>query len=526
MLRWPGTALPSADVLAADERINWWARQLRAAGLPGGTDELRAQAFLDLLLDVDSRPAEPEDPASPSAAFASSVGDDQDVRRADRQAEGTGQYDKGSRRDGEGIARDHEGSRRDGEGIARDHEGSRYDGTDSDQHRPSPGHPPGGWRGPSSEHPPGGWRGPSPGHPPGEQPGRGPVESTGRAPGEQPGRAPGEKVRRSPGGKRGRAPGGFAARLNLTAPLATITGLGWRPGEAAGLGPVDPALLTDLVAQAARHPRTTWCMTVTDDQGHAIAHGCARPAPSTGTNPHITYPASASAPPNAHAHGPATNHGPVGERAPGPYRAPARDRVPAPNRAPASDRAPATTHGPAGDQSPAPNRAPASDRGSADTGTPASTSPAAGTRAGPGISLTLLDRDGPPGGYGTWLLSVPDGRDWTIALGPIATTTCDHRHQAAGHDPGVMLRHLTQIRHATCASPVCRRPATQCDFEHNTPYEAGGRTCECNGGPKCRTHHRLKQDPRWKVQQVTPDRFRWTTPTGRIYTTEPTRYPI
>ena len=95
-----------------------------------------------------------------------------------------------------------------------------------------------------------------------------------------------------------------------------------------------------------------------------------------------------------------------------------------------------------------------------------------------------------------------------------------------GHDPGVLLRHLTEVRHATCTAPTCRRPASQCDFEHNTPYEAGGRTCECNGGPKCRHHHRLKQDPRWQVEQPTPATINWTTPAGRLYTTEPTRYPI
>jgi hypothetical protein len=48
----------------------------------------------------------------------------------------------------------------------------------------------------------------------------------------------------------------------------------------------------------------------------------------------------------------------------------------------------------------------------------------------------------------------------------------------------------------------------------------------CNGGPKCRRDHRLKQDPRWKVEQPTPAIFRWTTPAGRVYITEPTRYPI
>jgi hypothetical protein len=113
-----------------------------------------------------------------------------------------------------------------------------------------------------------------------------------------------------------------------------------------------------------------------------------------------------------------------------------------------------------------------------------------------------------------------------IAIDPVAIQACDHRFEAAGHDPGVKLRHLSQVRHATCTAPTCRRPATQTDFEHNIPYEAGGRTCLCNGGPKCRHDHRLKQHPRWKVDQPTPGTVRWTTPSGRQYTTEPTRYPI
>ena len=118
------------------------------------------------------------------------------------------------------------------------------------------------------------------------------------------------------------------------------------------------------------------------------------------------------------------------------------------------------------------------------------------------------------------------GPDLTVDLHPITTENCDHRFQAHGHDPGVKLRHLAQIRHATCVSPVCRRPAATSDYEHNTPYEAGGRTCLCNGGPKCRRDHRLKQHPRWKVDQLPDGTFRWTTPSGRQYTTEPTRYPI
>jgi hypothetical protein len=89
-----------------------------------------------------------------------------------------------------------------------------------------------------------------------------------------------------------------------------------------------------------------------------------------------------------------------------------------------------------------------------------------------------------------------------------------------------MLRHLAQVRHAACTGPGCRRPAAHCDFEHNIPYEAGGRTCLCNGNPKCRRDHRVKQDPRWHVEQLENGAVRWTMPSGRQYVTEPTRYPI
>jgi hypothetical protein len=147
-------------------------------------------------------------------------------------------------------------------------------------------------------------------------------------------------------------------------------------------------------------------------------------------------------------------------------------------------------------------------------------------RDGPGFTFTATGNHGPPGGHGTWRLRTPgDGPDLAVTLHPITTRDCDHRFEANGHDPGVTLRHLSQIRHATCTSPVCRRPVGQCDFEHNTPYDAGGRTCLCNGGPKCRHDHRLKQHPRWHVDQHPDGTFRWTTPSGRQYTTEPTRYP-
>jgi len=238
-----------------------------------------------------------------------------------------------------------------------------------------------------------------------------------------------------PGPAGGAVPAGFAGRVTLTVPLASVTGLADRPGDLAGIGPIDPWLARELVAAAARNPATTWCVTVTDQHGHAVGHGCARPEPGSHSQ----------------------------RAGPGP----------------------------------------------------------------PGFTFTPASRDGPPGGYGTWRLRTPgDGPDLIITLESLTTDPCDHRHQAGGHDPGVTLKHLIQVRHATCTSPVCRRPAAQCDVEHNTPYEAGGRTCRCNTGPKCRHDHRLKQHPRWRVDQLPDGTFRWTTPAGRTYTTEPTRYPI
>jgi Domain of unknown function (DUF222) len=51
-----GRELPPADVLAADQRVTAWAKELRKAGLDGSMDQLRAHAYLDILLGTGSRP--------------------------------------------------------------------------------------------------------------------------------------------------------------------------------------------------------------------------------------------------------------------------------------------------------------------------------------------------------------------------------------------------------------------------------------------------------------------------------------
>jgi hypothetical protein len=41
---------------------------------------------------------------------------------------------------------------------------------------------------------------------------------------------------------------------------------------------------------------------------------------------------------------------------------------------------------------------------------------------------------------------------------------------------------------------------------------------------QCKRHHHAKHAPGWKLQQPQPGVMRWTTPSGRTYTTHPTQY--
>jgi hypothetical protein len=230
----------------------------------------------------------------------------------------------------------------------------------------------------------------------------------------------------------------LTARANLTLPLATMLGLAERPGAAHGLGPLDPALVRDLAATAAGSPHSQWCITITDTNGVAVAHGCAKPARTKKNR---------AGPPPASRDGPAR------------------------------------------------------------------------------WTFTPRDDPGPPGGYGTWTLTLPGGRDLTVKLEPIPVTDCDHRHESRGYQPSDTLRHLVQVRDGTCTFPPCSRHARESDFEHAVPYDKGGRTCACNGGARSRRCHRVKQSKGWTVTQPQPGWHQWTTPAGRTYTQGPMQYP-
>ena len=96
---------------------------------------------------------------------------------------------------------------------------------------------------------------------------------------------------------------------------------------------------------------------------------------------------------------------------------------------------------------------------------------------------------------------------------------CAHQRQSTAYRPPPTLQHLIRVRQQTCAFPGCRRPASQCDLDHTTPFQHGGLTCECNLAPLCRTHHRAKQAPGWNLTQDQPGVMTWRLPSGRTYQT-------
>ena len=300
---------------------------------------------------------------------------------------------------------------------------------------------------------------------------------------------------------------GPAARINLTVPLATLLGLAEHPGEASGFGPIDPALARALAAQAAGHPATSWCVTVTDSAGHPAAHGCSRPgrrrqktARSTGRARPDTQP-SRNPPRDTGPAGLGSTSGPPGQ--------PTFSTTGPPGQPTFS------TNGPPGQPTFSTNGPPGQ--------------PTFSTNGPPG--QPTFSTNGPPAGYGIWRLRPPGPEgtalaDLTVDLEPIAVSHCDHSHQTASHDPSRHLRHLVEIRDGECTWPPCRREARRCDYEHTIAFENGGLTCACNGGPRCRHHHHQKQAAGWRLEQSQPGYHASTTPPGRTYATGPTTYPI
>jgi hypothetical protein len=136
------------------------------------------------------------------------------------------------------------------------------------------------------------------------------------------------------------------------------------------------------------------------------------------------------------------------------------------------------------------------------------------TRVGPAGNRrssrpTADPRDGPT-------IRSPGG-PWSFTMTSLTGGDCDHTLETPAYRPSAALRHLIEIRHATCVFPGCRRPAAQCDIDHTIAYDRAGKTCLCNLASLCRHHHEVKQTAGWTLEQTSPGTLTWTTPAGRRY---------
>ena len=479
-----GYGLPADAALAADQAITTAAMELKAAGLAGTMDQLRARAYLDALLGKDSRPAAPQparaETASPEAAGPQTTGTeagDAETPSAGPAGPETASPETASAGppspetasagppSPETASAGPPSPETASAGPPSPETASAGPPSPETASAESPS-PETASAGPASPGPASTRAGASPASPDGGSGrvgdgeaagGNGPAAGQPRRrnrPGRPPHRAPRPRQDRPAD----RAAAGRGDQLDHPADHPARPHR--PPRRSRRVRPHRRHLARTMAAHAAGNPATTWCLTVTDEHGHPTAHGCAKPTqrgkPRPTENP-------GGPPPGGHTSPPGKSTSPPG-----------------------------------------------------DTTTPASTK-----TAPPGMG------SGPPGGHGTWRLRIPgSSQDLLAALEPLAVSDCDHRHQTAAHDPGRTLRHLVQIRDGACTYPPCLREARRCDFEHAIPWDQGGRTCSCNTGPRCRHHHHLKQAAGWKLEQNQPGYHTWITPAGRRYTTGPITYPI
>ncbi|MCC3302222.1 HNH endonuclease signature motif containing protein [Arthrobacter sp. zg-Y895] len=83
------------------------------------------------------------------------------------------------------------------------------------------------------------------------------------------------------------------------------------------------------------------------------------------------------------------------------------------------------------------------------------------------------------------------------------------------------LKRWLRARDGTCRFPGCRVSTANADIDHTVDWARGGPTDHGNLEHLCRRHHRFKTLGFWKACQPTPGVIEWTSPTGRVYRTEP-----
>ncbi|WP_369131035.1 DUF222 domain-containing protein [Modestobacter roseus] len=95
--------------------------------------------------------------------------------------------------------------------------------------------------------------------------------------------------------------------------------------------------------------------------------------------------------------------------------------------------------------------------------------------------------------------------------------------ESPGYSPGAELDRFVRLRDRRCRFPGCRARPIRCDLDHTVPWPQGP-TSHDNLCSLCRHHHRLShQAPGWAMRGLADGGLEWTTPSGQVVTTHPTR---
>jgi len=232
-----GRDLPVPAALAADQRIDHAARELKASGIAATLAQLRAAVFLGLLTGQDPRTFLPaSDDATPQTVGSSQPSASKDQQFGSSEESARGEQPGSGEQAGNGEQRGNGGVG-----------GFSADAGQQD------GHPAAS----ASKDADPRQRDDQPREPDGQDP-----------------------VTQNPGGIPALAARpGLRGSVHLTVPLTAWLGLTQSPGEVAAFGPLTAETCRELADQIAANPGSRWCLTLTDKDGHAVGHGCARRPP-------------------------------------------------------------------------------------------------------------------------------------------------------------------------------------------------------------------------------------------------------
>ena len=81
--------------------------------------------------------------------------------------------------------------------------------------------------------------------------------------------------------------------------------------------------------------------------------------------------------------------------------------------------------------------------------------------------------------------------------------------------PTAAMRRWLALTQVTCDFPGCGRRARHCDLDHTVAWAEGGLTTTANLVYRCRKHHRMKHESKWRVEKPPGTKTAtWTSPTG------------